>query len=449
MRFQAYPAYKNIDEKWLHAIPDGWSLRRFKYLFAVIYRYPTYYDIEYTLNGVPEVRGEALAANGKILELEDQRFISETTNCQYPKTQLIEGDIVMSVRGTMGKIGIVDKRYNGANITANLIRLSPKPPVIGEFLRWLLLSDYFQCKLDKISPKTTIQTVTVPQLSDLVLPIPTPTDQRAIASFLDRETSRIDALIAKKERQIELLKEKRAALISHAVTKGLDPNVKMKDSGIEWLGQIPEHWAMKRLKYVTDQITVGIVITPSKYYEDEGVPCLRSLNIREGRIQNKDLVYISDKSNFLHSKSIVYEGDLVSVRTGQPGTTAVIDRHFHGANCIDLIIIRQSKRFDSQFLCYALNSSFSKSQYSSGATGAIQAHFNVETASNLFIPLPPISEQTSIFKWLDRKMEQIDKLWQQIESSINKLREYRTALISAAVTGKIDVRGEVNHGRED
>jgi type I restriction enzyme S subunit len=280
-------------------------------------------------------------------------------------------------------------------------------------------------------------------IKDFQVALPPLLEQRAIAAFLDRETARIDALVAKKERLIELLQEQRMAVISHVVTKGLDPTVPMKAAGVEWLGEIPAHWQVKRLKLITPEVTVGIVITPAKYYVDSGVACLRSLNVREGWLDDSDLVFISPESNIILRKSMILAGDLVTVRTGQPGTTAVVDERFHRANCIDLIIIRQSGQFDSCFMAYVANSHIAKIQYGSGSDGAIQQHFNIETAKNLLVPLPPLEEQRSIAALLDGEAAKIDTLIANVREHIEKLREYRTALISAAVTGQIDVREEM------
>ena len=213
---------KDSGAEWLSEIPAHWCALRFKRLFKDIYRYPTYYDIEYVPEGVPEVRGEALV-DGRIIVLPDQRYISAETNRKFERTILQEGDLVMSVRGTMGKIGLVLPDSAGANITANLLRLSPREDVAsGHYLSWLMRSALFLKLLDRQSPQTTIQTITMPQLAIIVVPIPGLGEQRAIAVFLDRETTRIDGLVAKVRDAIDRLKELRTALISAAVTGKID-----------------------------------------------------------------------------------------------------------------------------------------------------------------------------------------------------------------------------------
>jgi len=276
-------------------------------------------------------------------------------------------------------------------------------------------------------------------ITKIWLPVPPPPQQRAIADYLDRETARLDALVAAKEQVLGLLAEKRRALITRAVTRGLDPRAPLRDSGIPWLGEIPAHWEARRLRFASPQITVGIVVTPAKYYVASGVPCLRSLNVRETGLTDSDLVYISDESNVLHSKSRVYTGDLVAVRSGQPGATAVVDRRFEGANCIDLIIIRRSSIFESAFLGHFLNSEPAKMQFLSGSGGAIQQHFNIETAADLVVPLPPLDEQRAIVDRLVVQCSQLDAITNATVATISLLKERRAALIAVAVTGQIDV----------
>ena len=286
---------------------------------------------------------------------------------------------------------------------------------------------------------STRDKLTQEKMGSIRLPSPPLPQQRAIADYLDSETARLDTLVAAKERVLRLLAEKRRALITSAVTCGLNPNTPLRESGIPWLGEIPAHWETRRLKFISPQITVGIVVTPAKYYEVTGVPCLRSLNVRERGLSDADLVFISEESNLLHSKSIIHIGDLVAVRSGQPGATAVVDQRFDGANCIDLIIIRRSHCINSEFLAHFLNSDPAKMQFLSGSGGAIQQHFNIETATRLALPLPPLEEQRDIAASISEATAKVDALSTATERTIALLRERRSALIAAAVTGHIDI----------
>lgn len=353
-----------------------------------------------------------------------------------------DGDLLVCEGGEAGRAGIVIEPPNNCIIQNALHRVRGRQSGNLRFLMYALHAVSSAGWFDVLCNKATIAHFTREKFTDLRIPIPEIEEQRAIADFLERETSQIDALIAQKQRQIELLGEKRAALISHTVIRGLNYKASFRDSGIEGLGKIPCHWELNRLKYITPHVTVGIVVTPSKYYVEEGVPCLRSLNVRDGGLTDTDLVFISPESNELHAKSKLKAGDVVAVRSGQPGTTAVVDERFDGANCIDLIIIRQSGKFDSRFLAYAMGSHFAKSQFGAGSGGAIQQHFNIETAGNFLVPLPPVDEQVEIRKYLDEEIGRLRCLEEKIHTSIDMLNEHRAALISAAVTGKIDIRKE-------
>jgi type I restriction enzyme S subunit len=277
----------------------------------------------------------------------------------------------------------------------------------------------------------------------LRLPQPPSDEQIAITAFLDQETAKIDALVGEQRQLIELLREKRSVLITESVTGGLQSNVRTKPSGIDWLGQVPEHWVIRRLRHLSPKITVGIVVEPSRYYVDSGVPALRSLNIAPGRITLDNLVFISAEANKMHAKSILQSGDLVAVRSGQPGTTAVVPPELDGCNCIDLIIIRRPRGCTARFLCWYLASHAAVTQFAIGVDGAIQRHFNVGTAHDLIVVVPPRVEQDAIADFLEAETRRLDTLITEVDHAIGLLLERRAALISAAVTGQIDVRSSV------
>ncbi|WP_052768858.1 restriction endonuclease subunit S [Aurantiacibacter marinus] len=262
--------------------------------------------------------------------------------------------------------------------------------------------------------------------------------QQRIAAFLDEKTARIDALIGKKQALLGRLVEKRQAIITQAVTYGLDPAAHMKDTGIDWLGQIPAHWEIKRLKYVSPRVTVGIVVTPAAYYADEGTLALRGLNIKTMDFDLSDTRNITDDGHELNRKSTLREGDLVSVRTGAPGTTAVVSQDLAGCNCIDLVIIRRPTNADARYIGWFLNSDIAKTQYQMGSEGALQQHFNVETSKEVVLSLPPAHEQCEISAYIDAAMIAHDRQRGMVEESVAKLSEYRSALITSAVTGQIE-----------
>jgi type I restriction enzyme S subunit len=282
-------------------------------------------------------------------------------------------------------------------------------------------------------------------IGNLPVLVPPLDEQRAIAAFLDRETARIDALIEKKRRQIELLQEKRAALISHAVTKGLGPTAPMKDSGIDWLGHIPAHWAVIRIGLLC---AVGNGSTPSRekpeYWSDESYPWLTSAKINEEIIEAADEAVSELAFRECHLPWVRQESVLLAITgEGQTRGRAALLRCASTISQHLAYITPRNIRLDAPFLWRALQSQYKWLRMESSGTGSTRAALTCEFIRTIKIPLPPPGEQGSIVAYVDRATDKINLLVAKVSLSIDRLREYRTALISAAVTGKLDVRQEV------
>lgn len=269
--------------------------------------------------------------------------------------------------------------------------------------------------------------------------LPDLTTQRQIADFLDRETARIDLLIEKKQRLVALLGDHWDRFSFDLFSLEGSTRFKLDKS----------EWQLQKLKFLSPQVTVGIVVTPAAYYTDRGVPAIRGTNIRAMELRLDEMVSITDEGHRINRKSAVTEGDVVVVRTGQPGTAAVVPKALDGANCIDVILIKKSKKYDSDLLAHFLNSSAAKAQYMSGSSGAIQQHFNISIASNLVVPVPPLREQGRVLAILRQERQRVTTLTSTLHTSINRLKEYRSALITAAVTGQIDVSAYAKSGTAD
>jgi len=276
--------------------------------------------------------------------------------------------------------------------------------------------------------------VTLPAL------IPGEDEQRAIATFLDRETARIDALIARKQRLIELLAEKSAALISQAVTKGLNPEAPMKDSGVEWLGEIPAHWEPKFLKYAA-YVKTGFAFS-SEDFTDEGIPVLRIGDImQDGRIDLTNAKYLP--SEFLASNSdvSVLNGDIIMAMTG--ATIGKVGRYHSEKPALlnqRVCIFRARSGTDQDYLWFLLNSEFYVEHVVLTAFGGAQPNISDSELLACLVPVPPMDEQFTIAAFLARETAELDAMTVRVEAAIEKLKEYRAALIADAVTGKIDVR---------
>jgi type I restriction enzyme S subunit len=445
-RWQRYPVYRDSGVDWLGEIPAHWDVKRLKSLGDIR---PSNIDKKTVDDQHPVRLCNYTDVYYRDLITEDIEFMEATaTPEQIRRFELRAGDVIITKDSEsaddIAVAAFVPGDLPGVVCGYHLALIRPISKIDGRYLFRAFAATPLSGQFEISARGITRYGLSYAAIADAFMLVPPLSEQRAIAAFLDRKTGEIDALIAKKRELIARLQEQRSAIISHAVTRGLNPDAPMKDSGIEWLGEIPVAWDVVRLKYVSPFVTVGIVVTPAKYYENEGIPCLRSLNIKPGYISDDNLVFISPESNELLEKSKIYRGDLVIVRTGQPGTAAVVDERFDGANCIDLIIVRKSPEFLSDYVMRVANSDFAKTQYSRLSSGAIQQHFNIGMASNLLIPLPPLPVQHDVVNYLTEQTERIDDLIAKAEETITRLQEYRAALISAAVTGRIDVREEVS-----
>jgi type I restriction enzyme S subunit len=351
--------------------------------------------------------------------------------------KLTPGSLFLSIAGSVGKACIANAKvciHDGFVYFPNL-RVNP---------RWLFQifeSSLPFAGLGKLGTQLNLNTDTV---ASIKIPIPPSSEIEHILGFLDTETAKIDHLIQKQERLIELLQEKRQAVISHAVTKGLDPTVPMKDSGIELLDMVPAHWKICPLKHLTPderQIMYGIVL-PGPHSEG-GVPIVKGGDVAPDRLKvdllNRTTVEI--ESNFVRSR--LRGGDIVYAIRGSIGAAAIVPVELEGANLTqDAARISPHKGCLNSWLLYALKSVRIFAQLDASATGATIRGINIFSLKRAKLAMPPYHEQEAISLFLDLEISKIDDLNTKAKRSIDLMKERRSALISAAVTGKIDVREE-------
>lgn len=280
-------------------------------------------------------------------------------------------------------------------------------------------------------------------LAKIKLPAPPLEEQKTIARFLDFKTAQIDALIAKKKTLLDKLAEKRTVLISHAVTKGLDPSVPMKDSGVDWLGRVPMHWKVVPIKFSLDMpITDGPHSTPQLY--DEGIPFISAEAVKNDRLDfSRKRGYISEDDHAIFSKKYKPKyGDVYMVKSGATtGAVARVEAHDEFNIWSPLAVLRpHAEKSITDYLFYALKSKpFFYSVELSWSYGT-QQNIGMGVISNIRIALPPIEEQKEICRYLEPLLHEIESQRAKIDSVVERLQEYRSALITHAVTGKIDVR---------
>ena len=432
-----YPEYKACGAEWLGEITARWLTKRLKFVTAE--------PLKYGANESAEGNDPNLPRFIRITDIKDDGTLHDDTFKSLPEEVarpflLKQGDLLLALSGaTVGKTFMYRESWGRACQAGYLIRCRVNPAVARpEFVAYFATTASYWGWLSSVFIQATIQNVSAEKYANLLLPIPPLDEQSLIVRFLDRETSRIDVLVAKKERLIALLQEKRTALISHAVNKGLNPNAPMKDSGIPWLGQIPAHWQLGLLKRYA-KIRYGLGQPPPEL--PDGPPLIRATNIKSGKILEADMLRIDPAQVPESRDAILSAGEIIVVRSGAyTGDSAIIPSRYQGAISGYDMVVTVKEGFSPYVAWQLLSPEVRQLQFGLCCLRAAQPHLNAEELQATIVAVPPPNEQRVIAHFLDRETAKLDALLAKIRTSIKRLQEYRTALISAAVTGKIDVR---------
>jgi len=443
MKGLTYPKYKMSGIEWLGEIPEHWEIWRLKHLCKRSALYGANEPADsYASEGARFLRTTDITDDGKLIG--EGVYLPMEAVREY---LLEEGDILFSRSGTIGRSFQYRKETHGPCAYAGyLVRFVPGPILNPSFAFYFSKSKLFERWLAGVVISSTIGNVNGKKFANLELPCPSFKEQHAISVFLNREASRIDGLIEKKRRQIELLQEKRQALISHAVTKGLNPNAKMKDSGIEWLGEIPEHWVVRKLKHIA-----AVNFSSVDKHSVEGEKPVHLCNYVD--VYYND--YITPDIAFMEATATQEEiwrftlkrGDVLVTKDSEEwndiAVSAYVADELQGVVCgYHLAHIRANPVAScGEYIFRAFSARGINDQFRVEATGITRYGLSKYALDNSLFPVPPFKEQRAISAFLDRETSRIDMLINKVEESMETLREYRTALISAAVTGKIDVRG--------
>jgi type I restriction enzyme S subunit len=424
--WKAYQETKNSGIEWLGRVPAHWSSRRLKHA-VLLECEKALPDADTPYVGLENVE----SWTGRHVDTEAE--IDGVGNVFRP------GDVLFGkLRPYLAKALLAGE---SGQCSSEFLVLRPVA-LSGRFLVDLVRSRGFVDTVDAQTYGTKMPRADWDTVADMRVPLPPREEQDAIADLLDRETAKIDALVEKKGRLIGLLQEKRTALITHAVTKGLDPNVPMKDPGIEWLGQIPAHWQVKRLWHLTPsdrRIMYGIVLPgPNVEY---GVPIVKGGDVSPERLRLDLLNRTAAEIEAGYVRSRLRGGDLVYAIRGSIGEVAIVPDELEGANLTqDAARVAYTPATYGPWLLYGLESVAVFAQLEAGALGATIRGVNIRDLKRASVPVPARVEQEAIADFLDRETARIDALTVKVREAIERLKEYRTALVSAAVTGKIDVR---------
>ena len=442
MRFKPYPKYKPSGVEWLGEVPMHWGATRLKRISDVRLSNVDKHTVE-GQQAIKLCNYVDVYKNNRITSKIDF-MVASASDEQIARLTLAKGDVIITkdseTPSDIGVPALVDEGISDLVCGYHLALIRPTSS-LGQYLSYLFQSHFVRSVFEVEATGMTRYALGKYSIENLSFTAPTVDEQSAIATFLDRETAKIDTLISKQEKLIELLKEKRQAIISHAVTKGLNPKAKMKDSGIEWLGEVPEHWDVRRLSTLTTKITNGYVGPTRDILVDSGIRYLQSLHIKENRISFDPPYYVDNEWSVQHSKSILAKEDVLVVQTGDIGQAACISDEFIGCNCHALIILSPKRgTVIGEWISWGLNSDYGFNTLLSIQTGALHPHLNCGNVKDVAIPLPPVDEQNKIIDYLKSEMGKIDGLITKSKIAIELQIEHRSALISAAVTGKIDVR---------
>jgi len=439
-----YPAYKPSGVEWLGDVPEHWEVNRAK---AILARNDGgVWGEDFDDDGVIVLRSTEQTVGGEwnIVDPAKRRL----TATEYAACRLREGDLVVTKSSGsslhIGKTSIVTTEVESLNCCYSnfMQRLRVDPNAVPQFMWYVLNGELGRKQFDYFSSTTTgLANLNGEIIGNVTLSLPPLSEQRAIAVFLDRETARMDALIEKKRRQVELLQEKRSALISHAVTKGLDPNAPLKDSGIEWLGEVPEHWHTWKVTHGFQRLGSGT--TPKSdnmdYYGGD-IPWVTTSELRENVIEDTANEVTDAALRDYPGLRLYPAGTLLFAmygatigRMGILGVPATVNQA-----CAAFV---GPKHLTTKFTYYWLW--MRRPTLIALSAGGGQPNLSQDDLREVRIPAPSIDEQLKIVQYIETELGGLDPLVQRISKSIDVLMEYRTALISAAVTGKIDVRGEV------
>ncbi|MCF7991434.1 MAG: hypothetical protein K9M02_13405 [Thiohalocapsa sp.] len=430
-RYAAHSSYQDSGLDWLGRIPQTWKLRRLG----------TYFRERRTKVSDAEYSALSVTMQGIVPQLDT----AAKTNDGDSRKLVRAGDFVINSRSDRkGSSGV--SPFDGS---VSLISIVLEPLGIqSRFVHHLLRSNAFQEEFYRFGKGIVadLWSTNYAAMKNIVIPVMSWQEQTQIAKFLDYETSRIDALIEKQQQLIALLKEKRQAVISHAVTRGLNPDAPMRDSGVEWLGDVPAHWEVKRLKHLfTEPLRNGV---SPQAAETGGSPTFSIAAVRDGVVNVRSHVKYADISGHTAHPYRVQQGDVMMMRGNGSrdlvGSVGIVDAQ-PPDGCIypDILIrLRFSKEIDAQLAVLFLNSTISRPQVVMGAkTAAGIWKVSGATVAEFAITVPPQGEQARILDYLNAELQKADDLVALVESQGTLLQERRTALISAAVTGKIDVRG--------
>lgn len=433
--YKPYPAYKDSGVEWLGKVPEHWEISQLKYLATHIGsgKTPSGGAEVYQDSGVLFLRSQNVYEDG--LRLDDAVFITESVDQEMAGSRVQEYDVLLNITGaSIGRSCLVPEGFRQANVNQHVCIVRAAETSLAKWLSQCLPSLPVQAQIDFFQNGAGREGLNFEQIGNMYVALPLVDDVGEISDALDRETTRIDALITKKSRFIELLREKRQALITHAVTKGLDPNAKMKDSGVEWLGEVPEHWSIQPLKQLARLDGGAGFPDDEQGNKDAPIPFFKVADLANGLTTAEN--YITPEAAEMLRAKIFPVGTIAFAKVG---AALLLNRRvlMPLPGCADnnmMVALPQS--VSGEWLLSVLRCFDMAWLVNPGAVPSV----NQEQVGNIKIPVPSDEDQASIVACVRSNVTRIDALIGKTERSLELLKERRAALITAATTGQIDLR---------
>ncbi len=425
---------KNSGIEWIGEIPEGWEVAPVRSCFDEVRTKNTDGQEQ---NALQFKSGNIISKTNFNASMDD--YVADTiTNYTVvlPDTVMING---LNLNYDFKSLRVALVKEKGVITSAYLAIFPDRKKISPQYATYLFKG--YETKMAFHNMGAGIRkTLGYKEFKNQPLLLPSEKEQNKISAYLDSKCSHIDIMLSKIRSSIEEYKKLKQAVITQAVTKGVRGEREMKDSGVEWIGEIPKEWVIQKIKSISSRINVGVVIRPSEYFDENGtVPFLRGINVKEYLISSDNMVYINESSNRILSKSQVHTDDILIVRDGSIGTSCVVPAEFDGANVVSMVIATPSISCDSRFICYSLNSDVGKTQFTLTKIGSALTHTSVSAVSDIIVAVPSCAEQKEIADYLDAKCAEIDGLIAKKEQLVKELESYKKSLIYEVVTGKREV----------
>ena len=442
-----YPSYKESGVEWVGKIPIGWEFIPLKYICYMKGRI-----------GWKGLKQDEFLDNGEYYlitghDIKDDKIdwnkcyhISKDRYEESPEIMIQENDLLFTKDGTIGKTLFIDKLIKPTSLNSHLLVIRPKNNrYISKFLQYIFKSIPFLMYVNLNKTGTTFYGVSQDTMENFRGVFPPLQEQQQISNYLDHKTQKIDSLIQKTQQKIELLKEQRISLINQVVTKGLKPDVEMKDSGVEWIGEIPSGWEIRRI-WSLGKFSKGRGIKKDEV-KDNGIPCIRYGEIYTDyeRVVYSTKSFIDEETS--QNSEPIKKGDVLFTGSGETLEDIGKSIVYYGDSTVfvggDIIILQLNEDIDPLFSSFMMNSHYVNSQKTQSGRGGIIVHIYPKQLNEIRVTLPLIEEQQQIVEYLDEQTQKIDSTIEKETQRLDLLKEYRQSLISNVVTGKVDVRDEV------